>query len=372
MLHSGFTRGSEDPSHVKGLKQDLEEALKGSDESSFCLILLPSLHVVALISHHLRTAVWALNVVALIPALLGKRFRQIDAKGVRPWTDLVKLGEQHSSLPVRHLAFLARAHLSALFYDTTGTTSGESWIFAHSGRPLIVLSNALKQKGLPSSSAEEMVTPANKLGALVRVHYLPAFVYGLTIYVRDYVPTPSTSTSMAMSMEGGAGGTGATDWELKNLGQIWNEIEPELTRVLLSPFDTSIQIVWATLAAMLKPPSTNDATSYHPLINPAFLDGTVAKARTVVLQSQAVHHALVRACKPELIPGWATRWTTAAAELVLTMMEKCLASFMRTVLVSSEMTMEGWEYCGAEKEKVLPVCSIFSLFVFCVSEADLY
>lgn len=316
--------------------------------------------------------------MALLPALLGKNFRRlpsfpsVSTKGVQTstpgvyyWAKLVKDLRTHNSSAVRHLSVILRNHLLSAFlrYSESSVHSAEGWLFVGNGiGAFTYLDQGFEARIIHSPSVE--MTPANTMKSLVAVSYLPSYVFGLTVFIRGYAPTPfdAAGPSLSPSRLATSSPTHTTmeilspDKEYRYLSKIWPNLSKELLVILGSPFESTIEVAWATIAAMLKPPSSNDSMDLDLLINPSFLDGTVAKAKTVKAQNDTALYALNMCCRPKDIPGWPTRWLMGNMKEVLEVVDASL------VAISNGPSETEWK-CTIKGEKIIPVRQ--SLLFYC-------
>lgn len=251
------------------------------------------------------SAIWALHVIALLPALLGKLFRKLEPKGVRPWIQLVGKCREHASEDIRALSTLLWNHLAFAFMRTT-LDDGSVWVFRADGKPfqlLIQLFGATTTEWGDAAARTTSGPPKDRAYALT----LAGTLYGLNVLNLGLPATP------------------AGDAQLENLDFVWDRVVAVALRGAMGSLDTEIAAVgWAILAALVKAPAAGaPLPMLDALINRAFLDGVPAKGK-VVPTGELARRAFAAATQPDQIPGWAARWTVSRAAKVLGLVEQVL------------------------------------------------
>lgn len=304
--------------------------------------------------------------MALLPALVGKHFRRLPSlssnlssersatSGIYFWSKLIRdTRASHPSAAIRHLSFIARNHLLSAFlrYSDSSVHNAEAWLFSGAGvGAFMYLDHGFELKAIHAPNIE--VNAANRAKSLLVVSWLPSYVFGLTAFIRLYAPTPFDAAGPSLSPSRNATSTTleglSPDKEYRYLSIIWPKLAQELMTILGSPFEPTIEVAWATIASMFKPPSPNDVMDLDILINGSFLDGSVAKAKSIKVQNEVAMTALARCCKPSHVPGWATRWLMGNMKEVLAIVEACLVS------ICNGPADTEWEYTN-KQEKIMPV-----------------
>lgn len=250
---------------------------------------------------HFPTAIWAVHVIALLPALLGKRFRKLEPRGVRPWITLVTACRAHTSQDVKVLSSLLWNHLAYAF-TSTPLDDGSMWVFRADCKPFNLLVQVFTQSSGPKMDHAH---------ALV----LAGVIYGLSIL---NLALPPASTFIV--------GAAPADPQLENLDFVWEKVvTAALPQALASSNAQTASVGWAILAAMVKPPSTDAERrpTLNALVNPVFLDGVPpVKSKMPVLPGVLASRAIESTCSPDAIPGWASRWTVSRIQRVLELAEK--------------------------------------------------
>ncbi|KAL8279224.1 hypothetical protein RQP46_008480 [Phenoliferia psychrophenolica] len=281
----------------------LAEELKARSDDRTALT-----HLASQLDAALKTdeAIWAVHVIALLPALLGKLFRKLEPKGVRPWIELVNKCRENASEDVKTLSTLLWNHLAFAFMKTT-LEDGSVWVFRADGKPFQLLIQ-LFGPTLDGWGEVGHKSPKDYAYALT----LAGTMFGLSVLNLQLPAAPPLSPD---------------DVQVANLDQVWDKVAAIALQGAMASRDAAIASVgWAILAAIVKAPSTApDAPSptLNSLINPIFLNGAPPKGKVVAPGSLA-KLGLEKACRPEAIPGWTTRWTVTRAAKVLGVVENAL------------------------------------------------
>lgn len=208
-------------------------------------------HLTAQLDACLQTdeAIWALHVIGLLPALLGKLFRKLEPKGVRPWIQLVGKCREHTSADVRALSTLLWNHLASAFMRTT-LDDGSVWVFRADGKPFQLLIQ------LFGSTPAGWQSPAKDAAYALA---LAGTLFGLSVLNRTFVPEDC----------------------LANLDIVWDRVVAVSLRGAMASQESSIASVgWATLAAIVSPPKEDaPKATLDWLVNPVFLDGAPPKGK---------------------------------------------------------------------------------------------
>lgn len=263
------------------------------------------------------------SVLALVPALLGGAFRFIDPKGIGPWMRTFNTLSESPSSPVLVLSALAWPHLAFAFLRTPGQPN-RPWMFRdNSTRPLFNYLSIFRSR---IKEWQRVVDPMldDERKEQIRLHAKAlalAFcgaIYGAIVYVRY----GTTSVRIANDPPD------VPAHRLPMLDRIFKEmLEVYLPEIAKSEASHECKIIgWQILARICRPKSSSERpVSLESLINPIFLDGTLAiiapdSAKMNVLLDAAIQ----RSIKPASIPGWSEHWLVTNVDSVLQLFEKCL------------------------------------------------
>lgn len=341
-------RTTSDPNHPTCLTllfEQLAKALRTDEGAS------SSISRARIITDAFLAAPWAVNVIALVPALLKHKFRRLETAGVRPWVSLVNEVRIHSSLHLRALGNLLWNHLVFAFLSTSHTnppTVGTlSWSFGE-GRLNVLTGVFSTQRSVWIQY--DRVSQVQREKATVLAQVLAGAVYGLSVLNRaPLVVDPAAPDAVDPQFEQYdilwarlvAGGwikdvpRGASVAELEAAEAEGKKkfVGDEVVTAIRSRYEETAIIGWSILAAIVKPPSEVDRhAGVEALVNAVFLDGSVAKTKVPTAQALLIARALAKAPQPVAIPGWSTRWTVANGDKVSEMVDTCLGGERRADL----------------------------------------
>jgi hypothetical protein len=278
---------------------------------------------------------WLLNFLAILPALLGPRFRKLDSKGIRPFISLFHKFGDHGSLLTKTLSALVWNHVTFAFLATPLTANNEIWIFRNDLKPFNVLTSVFQHREqvwkpldstLPLSPSRR---DRHRLHSQALAHVFVGMVTGFAVVVHNHSPPPERNSPLSQD-------------QLSHLDRVFDTlVSPRLVSVVHAPYPETVRIGWATLASIVKPRSDVDrTTTLEALLNPALFDGTIAQMKETGKQEMLGARALGMSTQPEDVPGWGAQWTTSRAGRVLQLLSKCLGDWSEAKTSVSAQSVE--------------------------------
>lgn len=257
---------------------------------------------------------WALSVLALLPALLGKSFRYLHKKGLKPWMEVmndVTKGDKNNSPVLRSLSHLAWNHLIFAFLQSSSTAVRSNSTFsAHFIVDHFDLVNQIFTTSVWSSVTT--LSAVNSMRSKVLLRVLVGLIFALSIEPHLPLALP------------GVPEIDKSQREVEYFDRVWTKlVEKQLTLALESVCDETAVIAFNILAAIVKEPSTTPLDPTILLVD-GFLDGTLARIRSPITVPRAVAPIMDGACDEMVLSGWSVDWTTRRAGVILELFGKCL------------------------------------------------
>lgn len=278
---------------------------------------------------------WLINLLAVLPALLGQRFRKLEQKGIKPFVSLFnKFSDQPSSY-MRTLTALLWNHVSRAFLTVPLQARNEIWIFRHDKKPLSVLTSIFDHRRAGDWKPIQQLSPAriekHKANAEALAHAVVGMVTGFAIVLHSGPPpsfVPSTVINKTLS-----------DAELTHFDIVFDSlVVPQLTSVVNAPYSATPRIGWATLASIVRPRTEQDRlASMDQLVNTVLFEGAVAATKEPAKQELILRRALQGTTQGGDVPAWGSQWTTSRVEKVLGLLETFLGEWTKEESVSMEL-----------------------------------
>ncbi|KAM0791402.1 hypothetical protein ACM66B_005863 [Microbotryomycetes sp. NB124-2] len=255
--------------------------------------------------------------LAIIPILLGARFRRLNNRGITPHVELLNLFSEPST-PVRWhlLSGLAWNHAAYAFFVvppsySEGDTAPQPWLFQHGQKRLTVLFNIFAHRHLPAGplKSDDKRSAMYEANALVVGHLLAGITAGVATLLRE-----------------------ESDWPMndKYLGHLDTFFDlafaPELLRAVSCRLPDSRRLALAVLAAIVAPP-TPSSNSFEALINTALFKGAIEKAGTPQSLQGLVQEAVSASAQPQDVASWGTTWIVSRVEKVVELLKRIGTDF---------------------------------------------
>lgn len=280
----------------------------------------------------MRIGTWAIQVIALLPAILGPSFRQLSPSSVTPWMKIV--GHARKT-PLKSLASLVWNHLVYAFVTYSVSPTNQVWIFQTKG--FSIISQTIGPRATWGIYDPPVKTAATILKAQIASSIFVGILYGLSSLARPFYPM--------------AGNYAYNDHEISYLDVVWNNLfDPFFVNFTDSKVDEVMIAGWKILNAVVHPqPSDRTAPPRADvLLNSVLLDGSVARARTDAAKQDLVARVLAATVQPEQVIGWSSRWVVSRTEKLLGCFEYCLGN------LKQEMIGVEWK-CDEDGARIMPV-----------------
>ena len=276
-----------------------------------------------------------INLLGALPVLLGPRFRSLDARGIRPFVQLLTLFNEHSSKHLRATSCLLWNHVVMAFCQAR--RDGNAWVFRReikptTERPLSGMSPiSLLRVVFEHRRANwqpQQISPGrrekHRLSELALAYNLTGIVTGL-LWTAFQKPEQVESTAAADARRESL------------LDRIFAEVvQTELPKVLKSPYEGSPALGWSLFAKIVSPRTSRDnEATIEQLVNPVLLETSTlptAPALASTTTSPQVEllwqRALEASSQPRDALAFGEAWTFAHIEELLAFLRSCLTSII--------------------------------------------
>lgn len=325
---------------LESLQEELHKSLDGDEgESAICPVSISLLTPWTVV-----TAPWVVSVLALIPAILGKRFIKLEKNGIRPWVSVISKTREHPSMYIRNLGNLTWLHLISNFLRAHDV---HNLIFGRQ-RPYNLMLQVFSQRALWSRVDKDC---KERGSVLVRV--FTGLVFGLTVLIKE---TPLVLDDSVESVKPLLDGLHSDEQlsptqqrQFKYYDHVWSTLFEEqpselatrdsagkldsphprglLLALMASPHVEMVATGWRILVAITTIPTKADGeASLDRLLNPFLMDVTLAKTKNVEEQTLLLAQIERETVREVEIPGWEAGWTLSRSKRILDVLVQCLSA----------------------------------------------